>query len=157
MGGFAKGCSLIWVIVIYVVVVVFMIFLYRWKQDFHFNHCIFELDPSPTGHVLWDPYVEMVRGDDYFVAGAEDDPTRRQGLRTLASACPITVWPLTHFAMYACLGFVAPKLAKQLFCIGVLWEGIEYLNKCQCLLDIFWNLGGLTVGIILRQWLCPVV
>ena len=37
-------------------------------------------------------------------------------------------WPISHFIMYLCLGFLFPNCWPILFLIGIAWEGIEFIG-----------------------------
>lgn len=108
---------------------------------------------------MWDAYVQMFRGDDYYVVASKDKEggdVNEESYRNVAKNCPVTTWGLLHFTLYLILGFLCPKFFWPLFVIGIGWELYESLfMRCHCTMDIAWNFTGLLVGWSLRNYLFP--
>lgn len=132
-----SGCSIILVIIIYAIAVLLILFLPANGNPL--TTCLFR-----TRHPWWLKYTQYCRGDNYFMVGRHKyDEIRRTGV--------ITTWAVLHLCLYIILGFLCPQFFWQLFMISVIWEGKEMLiDRCQCWLDLCWNLAGLTFGYYLR-------
>lgn len=155
-GHFDRGNSIVLLIVMYIIAAVILIILAKIKGT-PAHQCVFELAHKPESYTLWSPYLDMGRGDDYFLPEltGDDTATARERYREKSRRCPITVWSLLHFITYAVLGFLAPKLFWLMFVMGVVWEMSEWFLKCHCLMDIAWNFAGLVVGVNIRQAISP--
>lgn len=153
---FNRGCSIALVIVAYTIVIILLLLLYHiFDSDTQVKSCVYMLDGKKEDHDIWKSYLDMGRGDNYFIVGDEVDPTKRDKLKHVAEICPVTVWPILHFITYMVLGFLLPKFFWQLFVISCIWEMMEWFGRCHCLLDIAWNFLGLVIGWQLRRHLYP--
>lgn len=151
---FNRGNSLQLAIVVYVIAIILCVLIYYTNGDKYINSCVIKLSGRKEDYTLWLPYLDIGRGDEYFI-GRPDNEDKRKELKDTADMCPVTIWPILHFVLYVILGFLMPKFFWQLFLIGIIWELAEWFWKCQCVLDIAWNLGGLIVGVVLRRRLFP--
>lgn len=59
-------------------------------------------------------------------------------------------WAFCHFFEHFILAFLCPKLVYLNFIIGIGWEIIESVVHAHDILDIFWNMCGTVMGLLVR-------
>lgn len=63
----------------------------------------------------------------------------------------LTGWAFAHALQHFLIAFLCPKLAYVSFLYGILWEILESANASHDVLDIFWNMCGCVLGLIIRM------
>lgn len=104
--------------------------------------------------------MQMMRGDNYDLAdesmgisvkqtaaasAAENTPKKQSG-RAL-----VTWFHVSHFALYAVLGFCAPGRWAWALGISAVWETVEVFWRCHDMMDLAWNALGYACGMALRK------
>src|SRR5271169_2982863 len=80
------------------------------------------------------------RGSDYIIG---DNGATNERI----SNCLVTFWGLTHFMLFAMVGFIAPWLFWEMFAVGCLFELYEsYRFNCHDVLDVGLNTLGFLAG-----------
>lgn len=88
----------------------------------------------------WWTSLTQYRGKNYYI-GLDKTPNR---------FCFATFWSMSHFILYAFLGYMAPDYFWTTFLIGAAFEWYEHeYYDCHDLLDIGFNTAGFLVG---RLW-----
>ena len=106
----------------------------------HSEQCVVKCDA-----VGCRPCDLSVRGRSYIVDGSEETNKK-------ISECFITFWGVTHFMLYAVIGFFCPDLFWQTLAMGIGWELYEYeVFDCHDTLDIFLNTAGFLVGRAIKR------
>lgn len=86
--------------------------------------------------------LKFLRGPQYTLTGNE--PKKE--------FCLVTTWGVSHFIMYAVIGYMFPQFFWESFAIGVAFEGLEWATlECHDVLDIAWNTFGFVFGAWLRK------
>src|SRR5579872_5615405 len=148
---FLSGRSIILAIIIYVIAVVIMNIL-NYKK-IKLETCFCQVENS-----MWSHYVNMFRGRNYYLMAFDPEcrENDRKRLTKIADSCVVTIWAFLHMGLYAILGFISPRLFWPLFMVGIVYELFEYLHEdYHCVMDLGWNLAGLTIGYYLRKALLP--
>ena len=93
-------------------------------------------------------------------SGQSCNLTKYQGVNYLhgtmveENKCIFSIWSLTHFILYAFIGFFCPDCFIESFLIGVSFEIFEYMiSSCHDPLDILWNTLGFAAGAMIREYL----
>lgn len=85
-----------------------------------------------------------IRGGNYII---EDKSMSKK-----MDNCLITSWNVSHFVMYAILGYNYPLYLPSLTALGITFEIYEhYRYDCADLMDIPSNIAGLCVGYMLSK------
>ena len=80
------------------------------------------------------------RGNNYFISTPQDE-------QEYIKKCFVTFWGVTHYILYALIGFLLPSMFWESFVCGVFFEIYEH-NKYDCadVLDIVLNTAGFYTG-----------
>lgn len=69
--------------------------------------------------------------------------------------CLLSGFAFLHMCQHFCLAFFCPIFVPWSFAYGIAWEIFEMLTHMHCTLDIFWNMCGCLLGLLLRSILFP--
>lgn len=87
------------------------------------------------------------RGTNYYIGSTTENGNN-------LSNCIMTFWNFTHLILFFILGLLFANLWVEIAAIGILFEIYEYYKfNCHDVLDIFYDLTGLFIGVILSRYL----
>jgi len=107
---------------------------------------IVEYCPVPINENSKHKWLLKLRGNNYQIT--------KQGLKSsLTKNCLITLWGISHAALYSIIGYCCPDMFLESFIIGVGFETWEViLMDCHDVLDIVWNSIGFMIGYYIQAY-----
>ena len=94
------------------------------KQDL--KNLITTLVSLAVSIIIYFHVLKHVYGDDMV----NNDPMNQQVINVefLGKNC-CSWWPVSHFITFAIFAYIWPQYWKELFVLGVSWEGVEWVFK----------------------------
>jgi hypothetical protein len=87
-------------------------------------------------------WIERTRGPNYLLFNKQS-PEEVDNAR----GCVLSGWGVGHVVMYGLIAALVPRLWKELFVIGLLWEALEYPFGVAYAADPVLNGIGIAVGL----------
>ncbi len=151
-----------WILIIVVMIIsVIGLLIFAFKRNILSDWAYESIIPIPKKYQqipIVREWFQTTRGFRYTTKG-ENLHDLYKGLKTpqeIEMGCLFSGWAFVHCLQHFMIAFLCPKLVHFSFIYGIAWEVFESINSSHCVLDIFWNMSGCILGLLIRMFVFPL-